>query len=316
MYDFRMLNRRPLTLPALDTLVPMVGIRFKRYTNEQTRERLRGMPNLLYNQYSGWYFTLSSKGIWKMTHEHESISGSIHLSAVANLDTLISHAVLGYSKQEPNRRINSAGREVCQNTDIKANHRFYVGAWIDNKPYSVRLMIQEYYDGRVELGEEAKAYALNIKEMRDPIFGTSESPASHRLTTAHKYESLIKDDTSGISVLFSRCEPTPPTDIPLTGTKIVKFQHITNVPLKHLIDSNLKEGEEPLYQQRSAFDYSKTGTDSLETLFDRMGLRPEQRTALYNGDRIVVSSMRFHGQKTDIILHLEHGELMYRPFKP
>ena len=34
MYDFRMLNRRPLELPPLDTLVPMVKIIVKHYTNE------------------------------------------------------------------------------------------------------------------------------------------------------------------------------------------------------------------------------------------------------------------------------------------
>ena len=84
------------------------------------------------------------------------------------------------------------------------------------------------------------------------------------------------------------------------------------VPLKRLIESNLKAGEEALYRQRNVFDYSKTGTDSLETIFDRMGLRAEQRTALYNGDSIIVSGVRINSVKTDIILMLKHGELVYR----
>lgn len=323
-----MLNRRPLDLPPLDSDVPMIRIIFKHYSSQETREQLRKMPNLLYNKYSGWYFDLSSKGIWKMTHEHESICGSIHLSAVANLNTLVAHSILGYSKLEPERRINSFGREVPPNADIKANHRFYAGAWIDNKPYSVRMMIREYYDGRVALGEEAKAYALNVKEMRDSVFGTSESPASHGLTTAHKYESLIKDNMSGISEPSSRCEPAPPTDIPLTGTKIVqgerKSKSICDLPnrslshehefikLQNLIESNLKAGEESLYRQRAAFDYSKTGTDRLETLFDRMGLSAEQRTSIYHGDKVLASGVRIHNERTDVVLSFENGRLTYQ----
>ena len=257
---------------------------------------------------------------------------TIHLSAVSKLDALVRNAVLGYSKPEPQSRTNSAGNDVLKNIDIKANHRFYVGAWIDDKPYSVRMMVQEYYDGRVELGEEAKAYALNIKEMRGIATCTSESPASHGLTTALGHAPLIKDGIPGISIPSPRCEPVSPTNIRLTDAKIVqgerKCKFFCNLPnrslsygitfskLQNLIESNLVKNEILFYQRRAAFDYSKTGTDSLETIFDRMGLRQEQRTALYNGDKIVVSGVRIHNAKTDIILQLEHGELTYWEYEP
>lgn len=336
MYDFRMLNRRPLELPALDTLVPMVAVEYRPLSASQVREELRKLPNhLLYNKYSGWHFFLSNTGIGKMTNEFYDNAAltTIHLSAVANLDALVRDAVLGYSKPEPPSRTNSAGNDVRQNIDIKANHRFYTGAWIEGKPYSVRMMIREYYDGRVELGDEAKAYALNIKEMRGiATRTTSESPASHGLTTAHSYAPLIKENMPGISAPSPRCGQAPPTDIPLTGTKIVqgerKSKFICNLPnrilsserqfskLQDLIESNLVKNEILFYQQRAAFDYSKTGTDHIESLFDRLKLTPEQRTSLYNGDKIVVSGVRLHNQKTDIILYLEQGELIYRPYKP
>ena len=308
MYNFRMLNRRPLELPALDTLVPMVTVEYRPFTASQARGKLKQMPNLLYNKYSGWHFFLSNEGIRKMTNEHYvhgNTMSSIHLSAVANIEALVWGAVLGYSKPEPPSRINSAGRKVHQNIDIKANHRFYVGAWIEGKPYSVRMMIREYYDGRVELCEEAKAYALNIKEMRGIVTGQSESPASPGLTTAIGHAPLIKGNISGISAPSPRCGQAPPTDIPLTGTKI-----------QNLIESNLTKSEILFYQQRTDFDYSKTGTDCMERIFDRLRLTPEQRASLYNGDKIVVSGVRLHNPKTDIILYLEHGELIYRPYKP
>lgn len=335
MYDFRMLNRRPLELPALDTDVQMVNVDYRVLSAPRTRDVLRNLPdNRLYNKYSGWYFFLSNEGIRKMTNEiyDNDAFTTIHLSAVANLDALVRDAVLGYSKPEPLSRINSAGKEVRQNIDIKANHRFYVGAWIENKPYSVRMMVREYYDGRVELGEEAKAYALNIKEMRGIVTCTSESPASHGLTTALGYAPLIKDGMPGISIPSPRCEPVSPTNIRLTDAKIVqgerKSKFICNLPnrilsserkfskLQDLIESNLVKNEILFYQQRAAFDYRKTGTDHIESLFDRLKLTPGQRTSLYNGDKIVVSGVRLHNQKTDIILYLEHGELIYRPDKP
>ena len=223
---------------------------------------------------------------------------TIHLSAVSKLDALVRDAVLGYSKSEPQSRTNSAGNDVLQNIDIKANHRFYVGAWIDDKPYSVRMMVQEYYDGRVELGEEAKAYALNIKEMRGIATCTSESPASHGLTTALGLAPLIKDGMPGISIPSPRCEPVSPTNIRLTDAK-----------LQNLIESNLKEGEESLYRQRAAFDYSKTGTDHIESLFDRLKLTPEQRLSLYRGSMLLVSNVRIHNEKTDVVLKFEQGNL-------
>ena len=330
-----MLNRRPLELPPLDTDAPMVEITYRTLTASQARAALKHLPNLLYNKYSGWHFFLSNTGIGKMTNEFYDNAAltTIHLSAVSNIDTLVRNAVLGYSKPEPPSRTNSAGNDVRQNIDIKANHRFYAGAWIEGKPYSVRMMIREYYDGRVELGDEAKAYALNIKEMRGiATRTTSESPASHGLTTAHSYAPLIKGNMPGISAPSPRCGQAPPTDIPLTGTKIVqgerKCKSFCNLPnrslssgitfskLQNLIESNLVKNEILFYQRRTAFDYSKTGTDSLETIFDRMGLQQEQRTALYNGDKIVVSGVRIHNAKTDIILQLEHGELTYWEYEP
>ena len=293
MYNFRMLNRRPLELPALDTLVPLVSIQFKRYTNQEAREELRQMQPLLYNPQSGWYFALSSKGIEKMPIEQydqkENIT-LIHLAAVVNLDRLVSHAVLAYSKLEPFERINSFGCNVAGNKRIKANHRFYVGAWIDEKPYSVRLLIREYMDGTVELGEEAKAYALNIKEMkmREAVSGTSVLPASHGVTTAPIHSPLIKAPATGnISVPPSRCGAIPPTDAGLTEAKIAQGEHksklaITKIPLQRLIEANLKEGEEPLYQQREVFDYSKTGTDRVETRCQT--IFPQRRTEIDAGE--------------------------------
>ncbi|MDE6112600.1 MAG: hypothetical protein K2G46_04210, partial [Bacteroidales bacterium] len=202
MHEFRMLNRRPLELPPLDTDVQMVNVKYKPLSASQVREKLRKLPNnhLLYNKYSGWHFFLPNEGIGKMTNEHyvyHNTMSSIHLSSVANLEALVREAVLGYSKPEPQNRTNSAGNDVRQNIDIKANHRFYAGAWLNDKPYSVRMMIREYYDGRVELCEEAKAYALNIKEMRGIVTGQSESPASHGLTTALGHAPLIKGNIPG-----------------------------------------------------------------------------------------------------------------------
>ncbi|MDE6439803.1 MAG: hypothetical protein K2K51_02140 [Bacteroidales bacterium] len=337
MYEFRMLNRRPLELPPLETDVPMVEITYRTLTAPQARAALKHLPNLLYNKYSGWHFFLSSDSVGKLTNEiyEEAHLTTIHLSAIANLDTLVRNAVLGYTKPEPASRINSAGKEVSGNKRIKFNHRFYVGAWIDNKPYSVRMLVKEYVDGAVVLGEEAKAYALHIKEMRGIVTCTSEFPASHGVTRPSVTHLSLKNDMPGISIPSPRCEPAPPTDIPLTGTKIVQgerkcksFCNLPNrslssderqcreIPLLFLIESNLKDGEETLYRERAQFDYSKTGTDSLETIFDRMGLRPEQRTAIYNGDKIVVSGVRLHNAKTDIILQLGHGELTYWEYKP
>ena len=71
MYNFRMLNRRPLELPPLETLVPIVDLQFKHYTNEETRVQLRRMPPLLYNRYSGWYFALSNKGEIRALGAHQ-----------------------------------------------------------------------------------------------------------------------------------------------------------------------------------------------------------------------------------------------------
>ncbi|MDE6307594.1 MAG: hypothetical protein K2L79_02125, partial [Bacteroidales bacterium] len=77
-------------------MVPLVGIQFQRYTNQEAREQLRQMQPLLYNPQSGWYFALSSKGIEKMPIEQydqkENIT-AIHLTAVANLDRLVTYAV-------------------------------------------------------------------------------------------------------------------------------------------------------------------------------------------------------------------------------
>ena len=310
MYEFRMLNRRPLELPPLNTDVQMVNVAYRPLSASQVRDELKRLPNnhLLYNKYSGWHFFLSNTGIGKMTNEFYDNAAltTIHLSAVSNIDTLVRNAVLGYSKPEPPSRINSAGKEVRGNNRIKANHRFYVGAWIENKPYSIRMMVREYYDGTVELGEDAKAYALNIKEMRGiATRTTSEFPASHGVTTAHSYAPLIKENMPGISAPSPRCGQAPPTDIPLTGTK-----------LQNLIESNLVKNEILFYRQRAAFDYSKTGTDCIERIFDRLRLTPEQRTALYNGTGIMVPDVHLHSEKTDIILQLEHGELTYREYKP
>ncbi|MDE6307509.1 MAG: hypothetical protein K2L79_01645 [Bacteroidales bacterium] len=323
MYNFRMLNRRPLELPPLDLPVPMVNhIEYKNYSVAEVQNILKRLPKLLYNKYSNWYFFLSQKAIGKLRYEtypvHNAEILTLHLSAVANIGALILNAVLGYSKTEPPIRHNSNRREVAHNIDIKAIHRFYTGAWINEKPYSIRLTIREYHDGRAELGEEAKAYALHIKEMRGTVTGQfSESPASHGLTTALGHAPLTKENISGISAPSPRCGQAPPTDIPLTMTKIAQSKRKSKpvppqVPLKRLIESNLKAGEEALYLQRNVFDYSKTGTNSLETIFDRMGLRAEQRTALYKGDSIIVSGVRLHSAKTDIILTLKHGELVYR----
>ena len=300
--DFRMLNRRPLELPPLDTDVQMVNVKYNPLPASQVREGLRKLPNhLLYNKYSGWYFFLSNTGIGKMTNEFYDNAAltTIHLSAVSNIDTLVRNAVLGYSKTEPPSRINSAGKEVRGNNRIKANHRFYVGAWIENKPYSIRMMVREYYDGTVELGEDAKAYALNIKEMRGiATRTTSEFPASHGVTTAHSYAPLIKENMPGISAPSPRCGQAPPTDIPLTGTK-----------LQNLIESNLVKNEILFYQQRAAFDYSKTGTDHIESLFDRLKLTPEQRLSLYRGSMLLVSNVRIHNEITDVVLKFEQGNL-------
>ncbi len=318
MQNFRMLNRRPLELPALDTAVQMVNVEYRPLSAPQTRDELRTLPHLLYNKYSGWHFFLSNEGIGKMTNEiyDNEVLTPIHLSAVTNLDTLVRIAVLGYSKLEPATRINSHGKEVKGNNRIKANHRFYAGAWIDGKPYSVRMMIREYYDGTVELGEEAKAYALNVKEMRGIVTCPSEFPASHGVTTALGYAPSIKDGMPGISMPSSRCEPTPPTDIRLTQTKLQTLSDFVKVPLQQLVESNLKEGEEPCYQQRAEFDYSKTGTDCLESIFDRLRLTDAQRTALYKGDKILASDVRLHNEKTDVILNLERGELVYKMVNP
>lgn len=238
---------------------------------------------------------------------------AIHLTAVANLDRLVSLAVLGYSKLEPLKRINSFGRNVAGNIDIKAIHRFYVGAWINNTPYSVRLLLQEFHDGRVELGEEAKAYALNIKEMRGAASGTSVPPASHGLTTAPIYAPLIKEHMPGISVSSSRCEPAPPTDIPLTETNIQTISDYNKIPLKRLIESNLKTGEESLYRERAAFDYSQTGTDRVETLFDRLRLTDEERQRLYDGQDITVRNIKIRTNKMDATLSFRNGELKLMP---
>ena len=169
--------------------------------------------------------------------------------------------------------------------------------------------------------------------MRGIVTGQSESPASSGLTTAIGHAPLIKGNISGISAPSPRCGQAPPTDIPLTGTKIVqgerKCKSFCNLPnrslssderqfskIQNLIESNLNKNEILFYQQRTDFDYSKTGTDCMERIFDRLRLTPEQRASLYNGDKIVVSGVRLHNQKTDIILYLEHGELIYRPYKP
>ncbi|MDE5559468.1 MAG: hypothetical protein K2I84_02310, partial [Bacteroidales bacterium] len=308
MYEFRMLNRRPLELPELDMEVAMVSITLHHYTNEQARERLRQMHPLLYNPYSGWYFALSGLGIGKLPNEtyitRHLIDHTIHLSAVANLDKLIKNAVLGYSKIEPKTRVNSNKEHIPGNADIKAVHRFYTGAWIDQKPYSVRLLIQEFHDGRVKLGEEAKAYALNLKEMRGISVGDSSvPPASHGLTKPSPETLPLESDISGnISVSSSRCGAMPPTDASLMGTKIEQIPHITKIPLQHLIESNLKEGEEPLYQQRAAFDYSKTGTDRVETIFDRLRLTDEERQQLYAGEAITVHNIKIRTNKMDATL--------------
>lgn len=317
MYEFRMLNRRPLELPPLDTLVPLVGIQFQRYTNQEAREQLRQMQPLLYNPQSGWYFALSSKGIEKMPIEQydqkENIT-AIHLTAVANLDRLVTYAVLGYSKPEPLKRINSFGNEVANNIDIKAIHRFYVGAWINHTPYAVRLLIQEFHDGRVELGEEAQAYALNIKEMRVAVSGTSVPPASHGLTTTPIHSPLIKAPATGnISVSSSRCGAMPPTDADLMEANIQTISDCSKISLKHLIESNLKEGEEPLYRERAAFDYSKTGTDHVETIFDRLRLTDEERRRLYDGKEITVHNIKIRTYKMNATLSFHNGELKLTP---
>lgn len=227
---------------------------------------------------------------------------TIHLSAVSNLDALVREAILGYSKLEPAERINSAGKKVRGNNRIKANHRFYAGAWIDNKPYSVRMLVREYYDGAVELGEDAKAYAMNIKEMRGIATCTSEFPAPHGVTTALGYAPLTKENMPGISTPSPRCGQASPTDIPLTGTK-----------LQNLIESNLKEGEESLYRERDAFDYSLTGTDRVETLFDRLRLTDEERQRLYDGQDITVRNIKIRTNKLDAILSFHSGELKLTP---
>ncbi|MDE7149378.1 MAG: hypothetical protein K2O01_03070 [Bacteroidales bacterium] len=337
MQNFRMLNRRPLELPALDTDVPMVNVEYQPLSAPQVRTALRQLPNLLYNKYSGWYFFLSQKAIGKLRYEtysdHTDELQTIHLSAVTNIDTLILHAVLGYSKPESLTRLNSNQKEAEQNIDIKAIHRFYAGAWINGKPYSVRLTIREYHDGRAELGEEAKAYALHLQEMKEGVTGQfSESPASHGLTRPSVTPLSLKNAVSGISAPSPRCGQVPPTDTRLTDAKIVqgklKSKFVCTLPnplssqsisyehqfikLQDLIESNLKEGEEPCYRQRAEFDYSKTGTDCLESIFDRLRLTPAQRTSLYKGDKILATDVRIHNEKTDVLLYLERGELVYR----
>ena len=319
MYEFRMLNRRPLELPPLDTLVPMVKIIVKHYTNEQVRQCLRQMPSLLYNASCGWYFTLSGTSIGKMpiasSEEKQNNAVAIHLSAVTNLDILIRNAFLGYSKSEPKSRINSTGKEIAGNKRIKANHRFYTGAWIDQKPYSVRLLIREYMDGTVELGEEAKAYALNIKEMRGIVPGDfSVLPASHGVTKALRNNPLIKAPATGnISVSSSRCGAIQPTEADLTEANVQTISDCSKISLKHLIESNLKEGEESLYRKRAAFDYSKTGTDRVETIFDRLRLTDEERQQLYAGETITVHNIKIRTNKMDATLSFHNGELKLTP---
>ncbi|MDE5704320.1 MAG: hypothetical protein K2H70_05805, partial [Bacteroidales bacterium] len=91
---------------------------------------------------------------------------------------------------------------------------------------------------------------------------------------------------------------------------------IVKVPLQQLVESNLKEGEEPCYLQRADFDYSKTGTDCLESIFDRLRLTDAQRAALYKGEKVLASDVRLHNEKTDVILHLKRGELVYKTVNP
>ncbi|MDE7149379.1 MAG: hypothetical protein K2O01_03075 [Bacteroidales bacterium] len=66
------------------------------------------------------------------------------------------------------------------------------------------------------------------------------------------------------------------------------------------------------YRQRTNFDYCKTGTDCLESIFDRLRLTPAQRTALYKGDKVLTPNVRIHNEKMDVLLHLERGELVYQ----
>ena len=319
MYEFRMLNRRPLELPDLDMAVAMVNIALRHYTNEQAREKLRKMHPLLYNPYSGWYFSLSGLGIGKLPNEtyitRHIIDHTIHLSAVANLDKLIKNAVLGYSKIEPKTRVNSNKEHIPGNADIKAVHRFYTGAWINEKPYSVRLLIQEFHDGRVELGEEAKAYALNLKEMRGLSAGDSSvPPASHGLTKPSPDPLSLESAISGnLSQTSSRCEQTAPTDIRLSEANVQTISDCSKISLKHLIESNLKEGEESLYRKRAAFDYSKTGTDRVETIFDRLRLTDEERQQLYRGEEITVHNIKIRTNKMDATLSFHNGELKLTP---
>ncbi len=117
----------------------------------------------------------------------------------------------------------------------------------------------------------------------------------------------------GISVSSSRCEPAPPTDIPLTETNIQTISDYNKIPLKRLIESNLKTGEESLYRERAAFDYSQTGTDRVETLFDRLRLTDEERQRLYDGQDITVRNIKIRTNKMDATLSFRNGELKLMP---
>ncbi|MDE5743761.1 MAG: hypothetical protein K2H62_05340, partial [Bacteroidales bacterium] len=186
--------------------------------------------------------------------------------------------------------------------------------WCSICLYDTRLLIREYMDGTVELGEEAKAYALNIKEMREAVSGTSVLPASHGVTTAPIHSPLIKAPATGnISVSSSRCGAIPPTDADLTEANVQTISDCSKISLKHLIEANLKEGEEPLYQQRAEFDYSKTGTDRVETIFDRLRLTGEERRQLYDGHEITVHNIKIRTNKMDATLSFHNGELKLTP---
>ena len=317
MENFRILNRRPLELPSLETLVPIVDLQFKHYTNEDARVQLRRMPPLLYNRYSGWYFALSNKGVWKMTNEQDvkrNNDATIHLAAVANLDILVTNALLGYSKSEPLERINSAGKKVSGNKRIKANHRFYAAAKIGDGLYSIRLLIREYMDGSAELGEEANAYALTAKKMRALVSGSSVLPASHEVTTAHRYKPPIKDSLScNIAVSSSRCGAMPPTDANLTETKIQTISDCSKISLRQLIKTNLKAEEEALYNEREKFDYRTTGTDRMETIFDRLRLTSDERNRLCLGEEITVHNIKIRSSKIDAIISFHNGKLILNP---
>ena len=139
-------------------------------------------------------------------------------------------------------------------------------------------------------------------------------PASHGVTKALRNNPLIKAPATGnISVSSSRCGAIQPTEADLTETNVQTISDCSKISLKHLIESNLKEGEESLYRERAAFDYSKTGTDRVETIFDRLRLTGEERQQLYAGEAITVHNIKIRTNKMDATLSFHNGELKLTP---